>query len=130
MAKNSNNTKIHITSTVRTPRKQAEIMYSYIVSEGLQNQYTLYGPNGDKVIDVYVKNKKLNKSKDEIINAMEAKIKELGPDNVSRHCGDHSKRNVFDISYNPTKLTNAKSISKFIDEKKRNCYHIEIIQKK
>ena len=23
-----------------------------------------------------------------------------------------------------------KSISKFIDEKKRNCYHIEIIQKK
>ena len=143
MAKNSNNTKIHITSTVRTPRKQAQIMYSYIVSEGLQNQYTLYGPNGDKVIDVYVKNKKLNKSKDEIINAMEAKIKELGPDNVSRHCGNHSKRNVFDISYNPTKLANAKSflqqinlkvkdksISKFIDEKKRNCYHIEIIQKK
>ena len=143
MAKNSNNTKIHITSTVRTPRKQAQIMYSYIVSEGLQNQYTLYGPNGDKVIDVYVKNKKLNKSKDEIINAMETKIKELGPDNVSRHCGNHSKRNVFDISYNPTKLANAKSflqqinlkvkdksISKFIDEKKRNCYHIEIIQKK
>ena len=118
-------------------------MYSYIVSEGLQNQYTLYGPNGDKVIDAYVKNKKLNKSKDEIVNAMEAKIKELGPDNVSRHCGNHSKRNVFDISYNPTKLANAKSflqqinlkvkdksISKFIDEKKRNCYHIEIIQKK
>jgi len=143
MAKNSNNTKIHITSTVRTPRKQAQIMYSYIVSEGLQNQYTLYGPNGDKVIDAYVKNKKLNKSKDEIVNAMEAKIKELGPDNVSRHCGNHSKRNVFDISYNPTKLANAKSflqqinlkvkdksISKFIDEKKRNCYHIEIIQKK
>lgn len=143
MARKSANNKIYITSTVRTPRKQAQIMYSYIVSEGLQNQYNLYGPNGDKVIDVYVSQKRLNKNKEEIVKAMEEKINKLGADNVSRHCGNHAIRNVFDISYNPQKMKNPKgflqqinlkvkdgTISKFINESKRNCFHIEIKQNK
>ena len=139
IAKASNNKRIYITSTIRTPREQAEIMYRYIELEGVDIQKALYAEAGGKVVDVYVDGKAVNHSKNDIIDAMEKKINELGPTSVSKHCGNAEtiqKINVFDIS--SSRLSNPQdflleaqknnNISKIINEYQRNCYHIEIIQ--
>lgn len=138
IASASNNPSVYITSSVRSPEDQARIMYNDTVTLGMTQQYILYGPNGDKVIDVYKAMKELNKSREDIIKAMERKIYELGPSKVSLHCGNHNVLNVFDISSNGAKLRNPKDflsqaylhkeISKILNESERNCYHIEIKQ--
>ena len=135
----SKNMTINITSTIRSARKQAEIMYSQTVSNGVKAQKSLYGGNGDKIIDVYITQKAKKKTKEEIIKKMTAKIKEIGSSKVSNHCGDSSKMNVIDISSrrlkNPKdflkelkKAKNKGKIKTIINETDRNCYHIEIIQ--
>ncbi|MDR2917523.1 MAG: hypothetical protein LBV74_22245 [Tannerella sp.] len=134
----SKNPTVHITSSVRTPRRQAEIMYEQTVSLGIAAQYNLYGSNGDKIIDVYVVKTKEKKTKDEIIQAMEDKINEIGAYEVSKHCGDHTVLNVFDISRSRLKnpndfLTEANKylnseIKTIINERDRECYHFEIQQ--
>ena len=138
MAKHSNNLIVTITSTTRTPMEQAEEMYKGCVSEGIQEQYKLYAAAGDKVIKVYEDLHK-TKTKQEVIQAMYEKIVALGAYNVSHHCiEDVSKTNTIDISVwrlkNPQdfkreirKFETLKKL-KFIDETKRQCYHIEITQ--
>ena len=132
----SNNDKVVITSTMRSPEKQAQVMYDYTQKTGMQEQYNLYGRNGDKIIDVYKENKSL--SRQEVISLMTNKINELGPSNVSKHCGNHKILNVFDISilrlnnpndfYNEAKKHVGSDIYNLIYEPKRNCYHFEIKQ--
>ncbi|KAI2501912.1 Peptidoglycan-binding domain 1 protein [Fragilaria crotonensis] len=88
-----------ITSTTRSPADQARAMFGNLinagrtVAENVEQQRALYGGYGDMVIDVFVE-KVIGLNLNGIINsratieaAMETKIKEVGPGNVSRHCG-------------------------------------------
>lgn len=45
-------TSAKITSTIRTPQKQAEIMYANCERTGPEAQKGIYAPAGDKIIDV------------------------------------------------------------------------------
>ena len=138
IAKNSNYTRVVISSTARTPRRQAEIMYNNIITKGLQEQRNTYKQPGQRVLDVYEIQKKAGKNKDEIIQAMTNKINELGASNVSKHCADFNVVNVVDIPHsslgaNKTKfktetqkLQNEGKITQILDE--NGCYHIVIPQ--
>ncbi len=137
-----------ITSTLRTPGDQAAIMYKNAKID-LAKQKSLYGKNGDDVLEVFSKNKE--KPKDEVVKLMKEKIESLLDKNkkVSNHCvtiEGFKKINSFDIGLNSTKaksknfnkekLTQAfKELEKqgyikhFIDEtmKSNSCWHLEII---
>lgn len=131
-----------ITSTCRTPADQARIMFNNIESKGVAAQKSLYKTPGRAVIDEYVKAKGAGKSSDEIKAAMEAKIRSLGPANVSHHCADPAVLNVVDIS--PSSLSNKATfekatraaqtkgaISKFLTPGNNDpAYHLEIPQPK
>lgn len=96
--KDSGNTRARITSSERTPAAQAQAMYHNIVLKGVDTQKRLYGPSGDKVIDVYIQQKAMGKSPSEILEAMTAKIVEVGPSNISHHLADFTKLVVVDIA--------------------------------
>lgn len=122
---------ITITSTARDPYNQARVMYDNIVKKGMKEQRNTYKAPGQKVLDTYENAKTKGKNKQEIIKEMEAKIKELGPKNVSKHCEDPRVTNVFDITQtmsNPKdfKREIASRVDKILDE--NACYHIEIKQ--
>ena len=131
-----------ITSTSRTPADQARIMFNNIVSQGVASQKALYKAPGKAVVDEYVKAKKAGKIGDQIKAAMEAKIRALGPETVSRHCADPAILNVVDIS--PSSLSNKPafekatraaqtkgSVSKFLTPANNDpAYHLEIPQPK
>ncbi len=123
---------IFITSTARDPYNQARIMYDNVINKGLQEQRKTYKPPGQKVLDTYVEAKAQKKNREETIKMMEKKIKELGPSNVSRHCGDPKVINVFDIDMG--KLSNSSSFLSKIKTKsdkvlvENGCYHVEISQ--
>ncbi|HEX8129680.1 MAG TPA: hypothetical protein VF527_11320 [Pyrinomonadaceae bacterium] len=131
-----------ITSTSRTPPDQARIMFNNIVSKGVAAQKALYKAPGKAVIDEYVKAKAAGKSAVQIKAAMEAKIRALGPANVSRHCADPAILNVVDIA--PSSLSNKTAfekatraaqtkgtISKFLTPGNNDpAYHLEIPQPK
>ncbi len=104
-----------ITSTIRTPKEQARTMLRN-AKINLTKQYQLYGSSGDKVLEVYEKNK--SKPENEVVDLMVAKIEELAKQNrrVSKHCVTedvYKKTNVIDIGYNSTK-----SVSKNFDADK------------
>jgi hypothetical protein len=90
-------TSATITSTARNAADQARAMYDNLQNKGVAHQKALYGPAGDQVIDVYVAAKAEGKSPTQIKAAMEAKITEIGPARVSRHCADPTRLNVFDV---------------------------------
>lgn len=128
-----------INSTSRTPADQARAMYNNIVATSVQRQKRLYGASGDQVIDVYVVKKAAGKTADQIKAAMEAKIKALGPSNVSRHCADPSVLNVIDVA--PSSIANKQAfetavltakargkVSHFITPPDDPAYHLEIPQ--
>ena len=135
IAKNSDYNKVVISSTARTPRRQAEVMYNNIVNRGMQEQRRTYKQPGQRVLDVYETQKKAGKNKDEIIQTMTNKINELGASNVSRHCADFNIVNVVDIPHSSLGKNKEKFQSEAIkllgktnvlDE--NNCYHIVIHQ--
>jgi hypothetical protein len=138
-----------ITSTLRLPQKQAEIMYGN-AAINLAKQYELYGANGDAVLKVYETNKA--KAKAEVIKLMAEKVEELlkAGKQVSNHVAtttSYATYNVFDIGVNSTKAKAGKTfnlagltkafqalkkegyISTFIDEtaKSNTCWHLEIV---
>lgn len=125
-----------ITSTARTPHRQAVAMFENLQSKGVASEKALYGPNGGKVIDVYVAQHAAGKSRAEIIASMEAKINEIGPSKVSRHLADPSTRNVIDIA--PSQITDKAAfeaavkadprVSKFLKPPQDKAYHLEIPQ--
>jgi hypothetical protein len=99
-AKNSSNNKIIITSTIRSTRKQAEVMYS---NESNGN-HIRYAAPGREVIQVFNDGKTKRLPKETIINNMDKKIIELGSQDrrVSLHCVSketYAKNNIIDISY-------------------------------
>jgi WXG100 family type VII secretion target len=127
---------VSVTSTSRTPQRQAIAMFDNIESQGVDSQKKLYGSYGDQVIDVYVAEKAAGKSRAEIISAMETKINDLGPSNISRHLADPTKKNVIDIA--PSQISDKDAfekaveadsrVSKFLKPPKDSAYHLEIPQ--
>jgi len=111
-------------------------MYNNITNQGVAAQKRLYGPSGDKVIDVYVAEKAKGKSKAEIMDAMEDKILEIGPSKVSRHLADPKILAVIDIA--PSSIVNDNAfvaalerdsrISKLLKPPTDPAFHIEIPQ--
>jgi hypothetical protein len=87
-----------VTSTQRSPRDQARVMFDNIERDGVARQKALYKPAGQSVIDAYVAAKAAGNAPDEIKAAMVARILEIGPEKVSRHAADPNVLNVFDIS--------------------------------
>jgi hypothetical protein len=137
-----------ITSTIRTPKEQARIMYNN-AKQDLTKQFQLYGSTGDEVLKVYKANK--NSTESEVIELMEDKITTLLEEGrrTSKHVvtSDHyNKCNIIDIGANSTRGVCGKafSVEKFtkaledlqadgyidilIDEtdKTNSCWHIEI----
>lgn len=94
-----------VTSTVRSPERQAAAMYTNIELTSAQRQHELYGAAGDRVIDEYQRLKPLGHGRQAIIDAMTAKINVLGPGTVSRHCADPKELNVIDIA--PSSISSA-----------------------
>lgn len=130
----SGNASCTITSTARTPVDQARAMFRNIVGTSVKAQKDLYGHWGDLVIDQYVLSKKAGKSPDQIKADMAAKIIEIGPAKVSRHCADWNVLCVVDIA--PSSIANKakfvaafkadKRISKYFLPPTDPAYHLEI----
>ena len=128
--------KATISSTSRSPKEQARVMFQNIESQGVKAQKKLYGPFGDQVIDVYAASKAANKTADQIKADMEAKIVELGPTNVSHHASDPNILNVFDVA--PSSITDRPAferavraeprVKKFLLPPDDPGYHLEIPQ--
>lgn len=95
----SNNPQITITSTIRTPQKQAQAMYDNL-ERGIRIRYAA---PGREVIAVYDELKAKKLSRDEIITAMVKRIimLSLKGQRVSKHCvssEQYSRLNIVDIS--------------------------------
>lgn len=127
--------RIVITSTLRSPEKQASIMLENTKTKGVDYQLALYGKYGDAVIRAY----NPNASDEENLQAMTAEVYKQGPRNVSKHCmtiEEYQKLNVIDISR--TQMTNPDLFVKEINslqknitifnETKNRCIHLEIPQ--
>ena len=128
-----------ISSTARTPASQARAMYHNIEKTGVGAQKKLYGKYGDQVIDAYVSAKKAGMSREQTLQAMERKINDLGPSNVSRHLADPAQLNVVDIA--PSSIPAGKraafeqalrkdpNVSKFLGPSDKDpAFHVEIKQ--
>lgn len=148
--KASGQTSATITSTARNANDQVRAMYNNLVGtgpgKGVAAQRELYGAGGEKVIDVFEASLKAEKKPEEIKADMEAKVIELGPSNVSRHCGDPATLNVFDVGPNSIgkgkddteaqeafvaagKAEEGKRVSKFIPFPGDPGHHFEIVPK-
>jgi hypothetical protein len=125
-----------ISSTARDAYNQARVMYNNIESKGVAHQKALYGPNGRKVIDVYAASKAEGKDRAAIIADMEAKVIELGPSSVSRHCADQSILGVIDVAPSSIKNKQAFETAVAADSRVSKClkppadpgFHLEIPQ--
>jgi len=125
-----------ISSTARTPADQARVMYDNLEAEGVAKQKKLYAAAGDEVIDVYASSKAAGKTPSQIKAAMEAKIIQIGPTQVSHHASDPNVLNVFDVA--PSSVTDKKAfenavasenrVSKFLLPPNDPGYHLEIPQ--
>lgn len=130
---------VKVTSTARTAKDQARIMYDMIKAKGAKYAKTLYGANGDKVVEVYEGAVKKKLSADDTKKEMLAKINELGPSNVSHHVvSDDGKICVFDIA--PSSITSKEAkkrftkevkahagVAKFLEPPADPAYHLEIL---
>jgi hypothetical protein len=129
---------VKITSTARTAKDQARVMYDMIEAKGAKYAKNLYGANGKKVVEVYEASKKKKLSADDTKQAMLDKINELGPSNVSHHVvsGD-GKICVFDVA--PSSIADAEAKKRFVKETKAHAsvgkfyeppadpaYHLEV----
>lgn len=125
-----------ISSTSRTPRDQARVMFNNLEQHGVAAQRRLYKTPGNRIIDAYVAARKLGRSDDETKLAMETAIKTIGPATVSRHCADARKLNVFDVG--PKSISDVvaferavkaeRRVAKFLTPPGDPGYHLEIPQ--
>ena len=90
--------EVLVTSTQRTPKEQAAVMYGNCERYGEEKQYALYGPFGDRVIDVYVTGRQRGDDAATVQAHMTEKIVDLGPQNVSRHTADPRRLAVIDVA--------------------------------
>ncbi|WP_138733745.1 C40 family peptidase [Modestobacter excelsi] len=90
--------EVLVSSTQRTPADQARIMFDNCRRLGPQSQLDLYGPYGDRVIEVYIASSAAGRSDAQVRADMERKIIELGPTKVSHHTGDPRVLAVIDVA--------------------------------
>ncbi|MGX2973240.1 DUF5675 family protein, partial [Helicobacter sp. T3_23-1059] len=141
IGRDSNNSVITITDVARTPKDQANRMYNMIQQNSINKVKQTYKKQVHSVIDIYEDLANQDKTKTDILNAMEQKIKRLILLGRFQHCQDFDIKNTFDISVLSLKNANkfyevAKKYEdthrdfKIIDESKNKekCYHIEITQ--
>jgi hypothetical protein len=131
-----------VTSTSRTPQEQARVMYQNILIHGVEKQLALYAVAGDSVINEYVRLHQSGQAESTILTAMTAKIIEIGPQRVSKHCADPKEWNVLDIA--PSSLASParfeaqlnlavkkKTVSRFFSPGSNDpAFHLEIPQPK
>lgn len=128
-----------VTETVRTPERQAEIMYAQCESRGVAAQQALYGAPGRKVVQTYVDGKAKGLAPDVIRAAMTRTINGVGGSSVSHHIPTGALV-VFDVAPSsiPAGLRQAfvaevqaqmtaKFVANFIPPPKDLAYHIEIL---
>lgn len=106
----SNNPQVIITSTIRTPQRQAQAMYDNL-ERGIRIRYAA---PGREVIAIYDELKAQKLSRKEIIDAMVKRIimLSLKGQRVSKHCvstDQYAKMNIVDIS---TKMPNPRDMAK------------------
>ncbi|MFP9100925.1 RHS repeat domain-containing protein, partial [Flavobacterium sp. RHBU_24] len=104
-----------ITSTARTPEKQASIMYTQLIEGRPQN----YKKPGKLVQQVYY-DMKDSHTREEILTAMTAKIYELGPAHVSLHIADPKDFITVDISLGSVPIENKADFISNVEELKKN----------
>lgn len=98
VASETNNPLVTITSTLRPPERQAQAMFDNL-RRGIKISYASAGRQVEKV---YETENGLDKTDEEIVAAMTAKIVELSKlgQRVSRHCvskEEYAKRNIVDV---------------------------------
>lgn len=104
-----------ITSTARSPRRQAEIMFSQM----LRGKISSYREPGERVKLIYsnlttgLTRSEILEAKENIIQSMLDQIMAEGPGNVSRHCADFARLNVIDLSRN--RFTTPSSRMRFVE---------------
>ena len=111
LAKLSGKKQLVITSTIRTPRKQAELMY---------NPTATYGKYGTEIIKIANAGKRQGESKEVTLGKMVQKILEFQKQNrkVSLHCVSeeaYKKLNVIDLGINSNGLSSAAEQKKFYE---------------
>jgi hypothetical protein len=127
-----------ITSTTRTPKDQARIMFQNIEDHGVDMQLELYKEPGKRVVAVYQSLKGISGITDDQIKiGMENKIIEVGSQNVSRHCANPWERSVFDVAPSSVPDENKPAfeamvsghprVIRFLKPPHDPAYHIEII---
>jgi hypothetical protein len=121
--------------------EQARAMYNNIRALGVSSQLALYAAAGDRVIEEYVRTRKLGLPPASIIAAMTATINAVGPSKVSLHCADPFRLNVIDIA--PSSIDDPRafleaieaskadgSISRFFSPGRHDpAFHLEIPQR-
>jgi hypothetical protein len=133
-----------VSDLLRTPREQAEEMFAYCLNQGVGAALNLYGPVGDQIVQVYQTqaagktHAQIVAAREEILDAMEARIVEIGPANVSHHMADPAVLQAIDVA--PSSLP-AAARSRFfraavadprvtdeVGPPKDKAYHLEIPQ--
>jgi hypothetical protein len=127
-----------ISSTARTPAEQAGVMLDNIELTSVAAQRELYSASGDAVVDEYIKGKKANKTRAEIVAAMEAKIIAIGASKVTPHAADPKELCAFSVApysiANKAAFENAvradRRVSKFLMPPLEPGYYLQIPQPK
>lgn len=129
-------TRLEISSTSRSPADQARVMYNNLERFGVAHQKSLYGPAGDRVIDVYHHGKRRGQDASTIKARMTSEIIRIGPTRVSRHAADPNILNVFDVAPSSVARKQAferevradRRVTRFIMPPTDPGYHLEIPQ--
>ncbi|QCO66682.1 hypothetical protein E5843_00720 [Luteimonas yindakuii] len=88
---------VTITSTARAVEDQARIMYGNIRRQGAAAVRSLYRAPGQAVVSAYEEGARAGLDEHGIRAAMAARIREVGPENVSRHIAQDGIC-VFDVA--------------------------------
>ena len=126
-----------VTSIARDPDAQARVMYENLigtgVGQGLKDQMMLYKEPGRAVIQVWNVNQA--KPRDQVIQLMADKIRQLGPETVSKHCstthwvwdvGPHSIPDVDKRGAFARAAASHPKVTKFLQPPQDPAFHLEI----
>jgi hypothetical protein len=127
-----------VTSVTRSPETQARVMYDNLMGEGVGQGYAaqlaLYKDPGREVIQVWFVNQ--SKARLQVIALMSDKIRQLGPENVSKHCS--TTRWVWDVgpsSIQPGQhaafaaaAVSHPKVTKFLQPPQDPAFHTEILR--
>lgn len=127
---------VQVSSTSRGPADQARVMFNNLMSFGVAHQKRLYGAAGDRVIDLFARERAVGRDAAAIKAAMAQEILRIGPTKVSRHASDPRVLNVFDVA--PSSVARKQQferavlaeprVTKFLKPPADPGFHLEIPQ--